>query len=158
RGIDLYAVQAQRANEHGVDLDLGIKLHVDVVRGQRAHADGAQQHRHLHDPSFGRVEVERATHLLGVIRHEPARNPHRDVGGGDAELPGQVVGAGEDDARLAPGLAEGGTFANDVAQPGTPARVQLRDPGGVGTGEVDDRLAEGVDIPQRGATGEFEQF
>ena len=92
-----------------------------------------------------------------VGQRGPGRHPDGEVGGRQAVALGELVGAGTDD----PGAAARGelraALAHEVAQPGGAPGVELGDAGGVGGGEVDDRVAQQRHVGQRAGPAQLDE-
>ena len=169
------AVAAQGAHEDGVDLDGGLQGDggLRVGAGQ---AHGPQQDGGVDGPggAYGGGAFQRGQSgllvlgvlviVLGVVLVlgtgdglVPRGHANGQVDGGDAELPGQALGAGGDLAQALAGHAQGGVLTDEVGQVGGSARVELGQAGGVGRGEIHDAVDDG-NVVQAGDAPQVHQL
>ena len=141
-GVDGDAGLAQGAQQDGVEVRGRVDLEVDVLAGVAAQAQGHGAHEH--------GGVDRLGAVLGV----PDRLADPEMAGGQAHLLRVPLGDLADGAGVGAGVGERPDLADQGGQArGAAAGEELREAGGMGVGEVQDRAA-GTDLGEEGGGGD----
>ena len=130
--VDRHPVMALEVrHKRGVDRDLVVEHDLEVL-------DPTAAGHELHVPEHDRGDVlGTGAGLLAVPRGEA----DGEVGGVDAALIGELLGLLADRAGAPPGVGQQLLVADQARQAGGPAGEQLRQPRGVGAGELDRAVA-----------------